>query len=86
MYGYRDIDGECVPCMTYGEAVEAAIIYADVSGLKQKIYGEHIQHFHGKNIARQHQYCWQVVPLGEQIGNQGAKGNARSNGRAIPVS
>jgi len=83
MYGYRDIDGECVPCMTFEEALAAALVYAEVSGFRQIIYGEHIQHYLNKNVARHHLYCWNVKALGENIGNQRTKGIARSNGRAV---
>lgn len=86
VYGYREIGGDCVDCATHEEALEIAITYAEVSGLRYRVYGEHIQHYQNKNVAREHQYCWYVKALGEAIGNQGTKGIARSNGRSIPTS
>jgi len=81
-YGFRDVDGFCVDCMTFEEAIEMALIYSDASGKRFRIEGEHIQHIRHHNVSRLHIYCWKVEPLEEYIGNQGIKGKARSNGRA----
>lgn len=87
MYGYREIDGHCVDCMTFLEAIEDALVWAEITGHKQKIIGEHIQHYHGRNIASSHVYCWHVSLIKDQyIGNQRTQRIARSNGRAIPES
>lgn len=82
MYGYRDIAGHCVDCMTWDEALEIANVYALYSGLRYKIEGDHIQHFQHHNIASEHQYCWKVTALGEYVGNQRTARKARSNGRS----
>jgi hypothetical protein len=83
VYGYRDIDGDCVDCMTWDEALELALTYSRVSGFRYKVEGELIQHFRHRNIARYKIFCWKVTGLGEQsVGNQRTKGKTRSNGRA----
>lgn len=79
MYGYRQIAGECVDCMTWQEAFDVAITYAFASDYKYKVQGDYIQHHRGKNVARERQYCWKVEALGEPVGNQRSKGKARSN-------
>lgn len=82
MYGYREIDGQCVDCMTWNEALELANTYSNVGGFRYKVEGEHIQHHHNRNVSRYNVYCWRVSGLGEQlVGDQRIKGKARSNGR-----
>lgn len=81
MYGYQQIAGQCVDCMTFEEAIDVAVIWSNTGGQRYKVEGEHIQHFNGVNVSRERIYCWQVHPTKElsKHGNQRTKGNTRCN-------
>jgi len=83
MYGYQDVGGHCISCLTWDEALELALTYSEVGGFRYKIQGELLQHYGRENLAKYRVYCWTVSGLGEQsIGDQRLIRTARSNGRA----
>jgi alkylation response protein AidB-like acyl-CoA dehydrogenase len=87
MYGFRQIAGHCVDCMTHDEAVELALTYVNAGGTRYRVTGELIQHFGGHNVTREHVYCWHVEPTTElsKHGNQRIARESRLNGRGIPA-
>lgn len=82
MYGYRQIAGYCVDCMTFEEAIEKADVWAEVGGSRYRVTGELAQHFKGQNVTRERAYCWHVESTSEvrNNGNQRTKRNARCDG------